>query len=597
MPIRDIIIPETSSMILDPISKEITLIVLTRLGMNKFFGDNIYITNDYTKTSLTNDSDTHNALISKDRCDVKMTASMNPTEMKWDINSFKYTQAYGVIGVHDKPMKPIFVDRSANVYAVEHQLPCTMTLEFSLQFKDREAAFSTISTINNTSLKDSVINYHDLVYEYPVGVDLTYCLSQIFELRKVALGTMTFAQYLQGGSNMAIQYIQSRTKNERELVIKRQDIQAYGVLEYNETAPGIQEQDSSMDRFVVNFTYTIQFARPDVLRLYFPTVVENQMVPKWMLRVQEQNYLAQVYGAFQEKSITGYLRNNLSNIPVVVRLPEYDDFRPPAKSPAILSGFAEFFDAILLLDTPGPTVVDMMDLGTDIELNPIAVEIMKLHGQEIFQTTGLYNVAVYCNDLPVDPSCLSIDSNLVVTVNMTNLSKRYHFVISEAQNIGMLSRKWMQTLIQYRTFFPVTIIKNLNVLISKGYCYIDHHNKLLQLIQYQIHNLSIDTIIATLISAGHLNQYAYCFATTAEQFADYLMNITSPCSGRLAYDEYVDLCVQQNLIARSDLATGYIKGKNGYPFLPENVRGAAGTYFNLPFRVQQTVVKTHKGVP
>lgn len=586
MPIRDIIIPETSSSILDPVSKEMTNIILTRLGMNGFFGDNIYVNNDYTKPSLTNDSDTHNSLISKDRCDVDMKASMNPSEMKWDINSFKYTQAYGVIGVHDKTLTPIFQDRSAGVRMVEHQLPCTMTLDFTLQFKDREAAFMAISTINNTSLKDSVINYHDLVYEYPLGPDFIASLQQIYYLRQKALGSLNFVQYLQFGSKQAVQYIQSSISGNADLVIKRQDIQAYGVLEYNETSPTVQDIETSMDRFVVKFTYTIQFARPDVLRLYFPVVVDNQLVPKWMLRTQQQNYLATVYGVFQEKSITGYLRDNLSNIPVVVRLPEYDDFRPPLY-PVISSGFAEFFDAVLLLDVPGPTTVDMMNLGATIALNPTAVEIMKLHGQEIFDTTGLYNVSVYCNDIQVDPSLLTIDENLVVTVAMTNISNRYHFVISEATNLQYLDRKWIPTLIEYRTFFPVTIIKNLQILIREKYCYIDSSNYLLILIQRQILNLSIDSFIGALITAGHLNQYAYSFATTAEQFAAYLMNTISPVSNRLVYDEYIALCIQNGLLFQGQLATGYIKTKDGYPFLPNNVRGMGGRYFNLPLRVEQ----------
>lgn len=591
MPIRDIIIPETSSTILNPISKQLTQIILIRLGMNGKFDNNIIIETPYEKLSLTNDGDTHKALISKDRCNVKMTTSMNPSEMKWDINSFKYTQAYGVIGVHDKTLTPVFEDITAGVRLVEHQLPCTMTLEFELQFKNREDAFYAISAINNTSLKDSVVNYHDLVYEYPMGMDLIYCLSQVFNLRKSTLGTMNFKQYLEVGSNCAVQYIQTRAQDKTELVIKRQDIQAQGVLEYTQTAPEVQGEDDSIDRFVINFTYTVQFARPDVLRLYFPVVINNQIVPPWMLRIQQQNYLATVYGMFQEKSITGYLRSQLSNVPVVIRLPEYDDFRPPYQ-PVIAAGFAEFFDAILLLDVPGPTTIDLMNLGTEISLNPTAVAIMKLHGQEIFQLTGLFNVSVYCNDRQVDPSLLSIDENLIVTVAMTNATKRYHFVISEATNILYLAARWIDTLIQYRTFFPITIIKNLNVLINKKYCYIDGNNYLLILIQRQISGFKIDAQIALLITAGHLNSFAYSYATTAEQFAQYLMDTTSPVSGKLVYDEYIALCAQQGLIVSGQLATGYVSGRNGYPFLPQNARGMAGRYFNLPLRIEQVTIQT-----
>lgn len=592
MPIRDIIVPETSSSILDPISKQITSIVLIRLGLNNFFENNIYVVNDYTKPSLTNDDDTHNSLISKNRCDVKMTASMNPSEMKWDINTFKYTQAYGVMGINDKTLVPVFVDGVADVRLVEHQMPCTMTLEFSLQFKDREAAYMAINAINSTSLKDSVINYHDLVYEYPLGPDVTQSLEEIWIHRRTSLSPMTFWQYLQKGSNTAIQYIQQRAGDKKELVVKRQALQSYGVLEYNEMAPTIQDQDSSIDRFVVSFTYTLQFARPDVLRLSFPVVIENKLVPEWMIRPQQQTNYAEIYGIFQEKSITRYLRETTTYAPIALRFPEWDDFYPP-QQPVIAAGFAQFFSAVLFLEEQGPTTIDMLNLGDHIALHETAIAIMKLQGEDIFQTTGLFNVSIYCNDRQVDPSLLTIDENLVVTLNMTNKSKRYHFVISEAQNLQFLDRKWIPTLIQYRTFFPITLIRNLQILIDQRYCYIDPSNDLLMLINHLIQNGGIDTLITTMIAQGHANSFLYAFATTAEQFGDYLMHHRSLCDDScLLYDVFVKLCIAQNYILPNQLATGYIRGRNGYPFLPNNVRGSAGRYFNMPLRIIHSVIKS-----
>lgn len=594
MPIRDIIISETSNMILDPIAKQMTYIVLTRLGMNGLFNNNIYITNDYTKPSLTSDGDTHNVLISKDRCDVKMNFSMNPTEMKWDVNSFKYTQSYGVVGVRDKILRPVFEDRIANVNLVEHQLPCTMILEFSLQFKDRENSFKAISAINNTSLKDSVVNFHDLVYEYPVGEDLEASLRQTFELRKVGLANPDFNSYLVSNSNNAIQFIQQRTGNKTELVVKRQDIQVYGVLEYNQQAPGVQEIENSMDRFTVDFTYTIQFARPDVLRLYFPVVIENQMVPTWMLRVQQENYLALVYGFFQERGFTSYLRSQLTNIKPTIRMPCYDDFRPPLQ-PVVACKFEEIFDSVLLLEPQGtPTTVDLNNLGVDISLNPIVLDIIALQGNEIFQTKGIFNITVYCNEIPVSNSLLSIDENLVVTINMSNPSKRYHFVLSEATDLKYLDKKWIPTLIKYRTFFPITIIRNFQYLQSIGYCYLDTSNALINLIQTSSKNFTLDNQISTLIEEGHLTHYAYSHTVTPEQFASYLMDTISPVTNTPAWNAYANLSVKQGLITSDQLGTGYVKTKEGYPFLPQDIRGTVGISFNMPFRVQQTTININR---
>jgi hypothetical protein len=587
MPIRDSLVEQSSTSIIEPISKQITYIVLRMIGCRHLFGDNIYVLSDYNKPSLTSDED-HNALISKDRCDVKMTVSWNPTELKWDIFSFKYTQAYGITKSYDKTLVPVFEDRVAGVRLTEHQVPCTMTLAFSLQFKNRESAFMAISGINNTALKDSVINFHDLSYYYPISADMLASLYQIYLLRQSTLNQLDFQGYLDSGTRGAAQYLKQRVGPNLELIIKRQAIQAIGVLEYNESAPVIEEQDRSIDRFVVNFTYTIQFARPDALRLDFPVVICNQMVPKWMLRIQEQNYLATVYGIFQEKSITGYLRDTLSNIPVVVRLPEYDDFRPPTQ-PVIGAGFAEFFDAVVLLDDTPTTTIDLLNLGVELRLNPTAVEIMKLHEQEIFATTGLYNIAVYANDIQVNRSQLSIDENLVMTIAMRDKNRRYHLVISEATTIQYLDARWIKTMIHYRTFFPITVIRNLQILIDQKYCFIDRQNRILSIINRAIRTATIDAQIASLIAARHLNHFAYSFATTPEQFADYITHSYSPITQRPVYDHYVELCLAQGLVQKAGLSSGYLRTKDGFPFLPNNVRGKISS-FNLPLRVEHVKI-------
>ncbi len=584
MPIRDIVIVQVSNNILMPIAEQLTNIVLVRLGCFGKFAGNLYVNTEFTKPSLTN-NDNHQALISQDRADIKMSASLNPTEMKWDTMSFRYTQAYGVIGVHEKPYLPVFADPEIDVALVEQQLPCTMTLEFSLQYKNREDADMTISAINNTSLKDSVINYHDLSYTYPVDIDQLSCLWQIYQLRAASLG-ITFWDYLKTGTNHAVSWLKSPGTDKAELVIRRQAIQAYGVLEYTETAPQIEAEQISIDRFVVNFNYTLQFARPDVLRLYFPVVIANQLVPKWMLRIQQQNYLAQIYGVFQEMSITRWLRSTLSNIPVVARLPEYDDFRPPANGPALQAGFAEFFAAAVLLDTGSATTIDLLNIGSRIQLSATTIVLLQLHGQAIFDTTGLFNIAVYCNDLPVDTSLLRIDANLVVTLAMTNPLKRYHISLSEATDLSQLDPIWFDTLIAYRTYFPITIIRNLALLIKKGYCYIDHTNWVLKTVNFQILQGLIDGLIARLITAGHLTDYAYSFASTAEQFVDYLLEHHSPVSHRLVYDEYISLCEQLGVLIPAQLASGVVRTRPyRLPFLPAPIRGKIAT-FNTPLRVE-----------
>ena len=589
MPTRDILIVEASSMILEPISQEMTYAVLTRLGLKNVFEDNVYITNDFTKPSITSEGDGHNALIPKDRCDVKMTTIWNPHEVRWgDVNSFNHTQAYGSSSHLNRTLVPVFFDGVADVRLVEQQVPCSMALEFSLQFKNREAAFMTISAINNTSIKDSVINIHNLCYNYPISQEIIDCLYQVYFLRKDYFN-MDFSTYLKRTTRGAAQYLKQRTGDKFELVIKRQHLKAMGVLEYSQSSPGIEEQDRGVNRFIVDFSYTIQFARPDALRLSFPVVICNKMIPHWMLSPRDRSGSANIPGIFQEKVITRYLKETRSVPPPVVRFPEYDDFTIPLQH-VIRYGFRAFFCAAVLLDDEFPTKIDLLNLG-EVKLHAKVVEIMKLQGIEVFSTNGLINMAVYCNDMPVNQSLLSIDENLVISVAMSDKTRRYHLVISEATDLHVVDVKWFKTLIEYRTFFPITIVRNLQLLIDKKYCYIDNSNAVLQRIDSDIRTLKIDSRIEQLITDGHLTHYAYSHATTAEQFCQYLIEERSPVTGGPVYDVYVEMCISLGLFTENQLTTGYIIQTDGLPFLSSSLNGKTGTY-NTPLRIINATVRT-----
>ena len=209
---------------------------------------------------------------------------------------------------------------------------------------------------------------------------------------------------------------------------------------------------------------------------------------------------------------------------------------------------------------------------------------MKLHGNDIFDTSGLFNVAIYCNGLPVDRSCLSIDANLVVTLAMSRQYRRYHLVLSEATDFRALDNKWYQTFIAHRTFFPVTVIRNMQRLVDRGLCYIDRNNILLLTVNQAIQQRIVDDQIAQLITAGHLTHYAYAYATTAEQLVEYLIQTISPVTQRPAYDAYVQLCLDAGLMIPAQLSTGIIRAPDGFPMLPFDLRGTIST-FNLPLRV------------
>jgi len=65
------------------------------------------------------------------------------------------------------------------------------------------------------------------------------------------------------------------------------------------------------------------------------------------------------------------------------------------------------------------------------------------------------------------------------------------------------------------------------------------------------------------------------------------MEVRSPISGRLLFDEFVAQLVHQKLIDESDLPTGYYRTPSGWPVLSDH-GGINGV--NTPLRVLSTTI-------
>ncbi|CAM6000868.1 unnamed protein product [Sphagnum balticum] len=591
MPIANLRVTESSTHIIETVSEQISKQVLNMLGFSHYFKDSFYLRSEYMGGNIATDRN-RDINLTRDRCDVRYDPNLGLTDHKWEALTFKHTQAYGV-SIHDKnAFKPVFHDRDAAVQMTEHIVPCSTILNFSVKFKNREDATLMMTSINNASMGSSVLHPHDIAYDYPLDIKMATALYAIWKMRTSINQTIDFFPYLQKCSNQKISYIESKDQSLKEYVIKRANLKCMGVLECNMRFPDVVKNDDYPDLFVVEFTYTIQFDRPDSVRLYLPVTVENQIVPPFIVKNDQTTFYPKLIGLFQEMSLYSILREFDTVREPLVQLPNYDDWIVPTGYQD-RNKYNPFFISAFTLDE-GTTQIDLNHLGEYV-LHPIVIAIMKVLGPSILLTQTIFRVSIFANDKQLDPSLITIDNNLVINMNLTNTLRRYHVVISEINDIGYLDPKWIPTVLQYRTFFPITIIKNLQYLIDRGYCYVDTSNAVLNLIQRAIRNGYIDTQISALIAAGHVNEQMYAYATTVEQLAEYMLHTFSPVTKARLFDEYVNLSVQMGLIAESDLPSGYVVTSRGYPFLSNNaISSASGPLFNTPLRVESVTISARK---
>lgn len=591
MPIRDIKIPELMTHVVQPVIEQTVRAVLIDLGLRHYFDDNIMIIAADQALSDTSDG-THNARLSVDRCNVTYSVNFSGTENKFDTSAFRFTQAHGYFGKDKYEYRPIFFDREADILLTENQVPCTVTMEFNLQFKNnKERAYLTSTAITNKQSQNTVVVPHDLYYDYPLSVLLLKYLYTLYK-NKFPDKQMSFEHYLQAGTKKNISFLKSKTTKDSELVIKKTQINALGFLEYSQSEPEVEKEEQYADRYNVNFNYTLQFARPDMLRFYYPIIVNNKLVPEYMVRAGDQTFVPTITGLQNEMVIANYARDLFAKRETLppAKIPYYDDFIIPNNSHLNLTDFTPLMQEAFLLDEGPVTIVDMKDVGT-YQYNPVILDIIKAHGNDIFDIRGLFNITVFANNVAVDPSCLSIDQDLLISVRMTSKHKVYHYVLSENTNINKIDPKWVKTILEYRTYFPMTIMKNLRYFIDIGYYYIDRSNIVLNVTSTLINTRRIDDILDILVNDGHVDSSIYMFTQTPEQLIDHMTQIYSKSNHAPLYEAYVNICISKGYFKEERLASGYIKTADGYPTL-SNTRVHN---FNLPLRIIDVDVTPHKG--
>ena len=590
MPILDFHVPESTTHITDPVAQQVVESILHILRIRELFSDNIYINFDHTMPSRTDDEN-RRINLKASRCDVAVKPIYNPTQLKWDSVSFHNSQSYGVSRENRHFAVPVFEDPVADIQVVEHQVPCGFNMSFSLSFKDKEHAYTTMAAITSQHQGTGVFNDHDVKYDYPIDMSLAVALMTIYKM-KDASDYASFADYIE--THMT-RYLQFRVRNSdmakkspeqlKELVVRRQQLSCKGLLEFEQESPEVEYVNNKPDRFVLNFTYDMQFTRPETLRLYYPVVVNNQLVPEELVPDNPRTWLDELEGNFATRALHYLFHNTKIKEYPTIRTPVYDDFSPPRRTGAI--NFRPLFIGAVTLDGI-ETHIDLNDLG-DLHINPIILEIIRLHGDDIFRYSGIFNITFFVNGVPLSSDGLSFENDRII-LRETNRAKRYHLVIYEATNITHLDQKWVRVMMNYRWFFPITIMRHIDYFVQQNFLSITPDHGLLRRIDRWMYLGKLDAYIKVMIKKGHATPYIYQFTMTPTQFGDYITNTPSKKDPRFSlYDVFIEIGLEAGDIKEYDIPNRYLRTRNGYPILP-NKSGFWG--FNAPLRILRGTIQT-----
>ena len=592
---------------MDPIIEQLTYSILRKLEVMDFFHDSVYI--DDNRRAISQPEDTQgNTRIGDRRVDVEINSHLNPDSGQlWDMNTPYNTIGSGTCARWYQYYEKIWCDPEVSVALIEHTVPFTVDLNFTLRFKGYEEAQVCLDKVLSYAFRNIAQDTHDITYSYPLSRPLLSVLDAIYQNRKSENQKYSRFEYLQRYA--CAEFVQEVNKydlvrNETipsAIYIKKYQLRCIGKMTSDMEKPEVVLEDKLPHFYLVRFMYQFQAGRPRTLQLYLPPVIEQTPLPKILFQKESIGWFPKLQSAMQNLTYTEMLNSldkEFSNSMSTYRFPEYDKWNMPADDILVKNDYHQLFIGIVLIDegsTQG-SVNFYEDLDT-LTLHPKILEIMSQHTQqEMLGLGGLFNISVFIDSVKLDPSLVQFNPQ---TLTVTFLADRptyiYRVVLSEAMNIKWVSRKFFDIIIENRYFFPMTIFKNLNYLCQVGeYCVTPEPRCVTLFKNLQKRGL-LSQYLLRLIGGGYASGLLLQFTQTMHQLVDYLSNTQAKFnvnetleSQRISsslYTVMMDMLVADGIITEDLVPQQYLRLPKGWPYGP----GAGGwENFNTPLRIQDT---------
>ena len=443
MPTMNRSIEETTTHITDVVCHQIVTSLLDDIGVYSYFKDNIQIKHDYTLPSNTSDKN-HRANITDKLCEVDVDAMFNPFDTKWEKTTFWNVFSQSIYRRHLDEDYPLFIDPDADVFMTDKRAPFSALLTISLQTRDREIAYKIYDNTMSKLGGNMTMDYRMVAYDYPINNDIFYTLHEIYKLRTSVNKKMSFYDYMRKGSQKLISLSQSTRNGSSEVVVKYSQADVLGQPEVTSARPEAVKEGDAVVGYIVTFSYAFQFMRPVMHFLQFPATVENQLVPGKVIVPSHQSNKYFVAGISKD-AIARWVHSNSPMPEVPIRIPFYDDWRLTTFHPlGKASNYLTIAIMNFLLDDTDDDITsfNIRDVFTSVGC-PVREDVLTfIKKQGVYNTLvgpGLIKIAVFSNDIAIEPSRITIDDDLTINVYAKDKVKRYHFVLSIAVNEKVLS--------------------------------------------------------------------------------------------------------------------------------------------------------------
>jgi hypothetical protein len=295
-----------------------------------------------------------------------------------------------------------------------------------------------------------------------------------------------------------------------------------------------------------------------------------------------------LYGELQDKTIWNFIdrQQQMFNPDVYVKYPLYDD-TPLQTTLASERGFLPILRIAFLIDD-GITTIDLEDLSAiGINLHPVMKNIIRDMGKEVFTTKGLFNISILEGTSIVPHDVITMDG-LKISVPLTNKSSIHHLIIYEATELKFIDSYVLPTLVKYRWFFPMTIVRHFESLVASNTFKLVNNHPAVRAIEFSMYNGKIDKYLNLLISLGHCGNEIFSYASTPYQLIDYISHKKSLKTGRHLFYEFKDIAIQGGLLTENEAPDPFFLMAENVPIVGPT--GVAVNGFNTPLRIIDTTI-------
>ena len=485
----DQVIPEITNQILNPASEQVVRHVLKRLNVYDLFNDNLFILSPgESSSSFSNDN--HKRKVHENRCTVEINPSSNPMDTM--IGSFvkKDSEVFMVSNRHTYKEYPVFGDSKDKISLYEMGVPCVITMEFSMKLKSLELVDSISTALFADSMTGGgIYNYHTFQYNYSIPDHILIALYKMFQLKDFGSSTVTFPDYLKYGSNGSIGKITNRDTADKSIdeqtalsvvSISRSVTNVLGKLSYGGNKPSEDKINKVVDRYEILFEYTFQMFKPCMLKLLYPVMINNTLLPEAMVKSlvpedhrEEKNLRTRSFNEYYDKLTNGASLKTYTTI----RYPNSDNWRWGAMYMGFDNDYIRRVIALLQVDTVGTVNSITLDIRNDIypmlDIDTIAAidDVFEVSTvDEIIGRQSIFGIMMFSDDSIVDPSKFTFDiSTLILTVDDVDPSKRYRFVLTQNANIKLLPYKFIYYMLDNYEYYKDYLTVHLQYLENTGY--------------------------------------------------------------------------------------------------------------------------------